>query len=190
MARVALVISFERVTEDGAHGADLKVDPSSAPIMVQHFAPAGDDSQPLKDDFALLDEDEDSAVGYADTRNAGVAGPGEKRIYARASDATVKVHLHLKSDGSAILTNENGQIELKTDGEFHVGANAQSALALAKATDDRIKALEDWAKNFTTNVFNTHTHAVPALGTSGVAAPVGAAPANGASTAAQKSFSE
>jgi hypothetical protein len=124
MSRVAIVLSFERVVDDGGQGVDVKVDPGGDSITVPHFADPGDDSCPLPGDTAALGESSgagaEHATGYADTRNAGKALAGEKRLYARAADGTVKVELWLKRDGSIVISNGQGSFAMETGGNVTI----------------------------------------------------------------------
>lgn len=195
--RLGEVQTFERVQEDGAEVALLKVDTGGDTVTVYHNGDAGDDSQPLKGDTVVLDESEENVVSYSDHRNAGLSGPGEKRIYARRSDGTAVAQIHLHSDGSVMVSNDNGSVELAANGnvtilpnaELRVGANAQSAVALAQATDDRISALENALAQFINTVFNPHIHP-DALGTTGPTPAPGTPPTPGNTTASQMTFSE
>jgi hypothetical protein len=57
-------------------------------------------------------------VGYLDPKNEQKAAAGEKRIYSRDGGGNTVVELWLKADGSALLSNGTGAIELKPDGEI------------------------------------------------------------------------
>jgi len=86
----------------------------------QLFSDSGTDAPPLTDDYVATvptqSRNRSAVVGCVDGKNASEAQPGERRTYARDSSGEVAVTLHLKGDGSARLFNENGYIELKTDG--------------------------------------------------------------------------
>jgi hypothetical protein len=120
MPRLAFVVSFERSDEEGAKVALLKVDTGGDTITVYHHGDIGDDSQPLPNDTVVLDEAEENVVSYADTVNAGKAGPGDKRIYARKADGSMAVELWLKANGSTLLANENGRWELAANGDVTI----------------------------------------------------------------------
>lgn len=122
MGRLAKVLSFIR----GAGGkSDTKCDPGGGAIrQAQHAQPPGDDSHPLPGDYAVLVELPQSgrfaAVGYVDPQNEQTAGPGERRIYARAADGARIVALWLKADGSASLSNASGFFTLREDGAVDI----------------------------------------------------------------------
>lgn len=85
-----------------------------------HFADSGDDSHPLPGDYAAttgtLQTGVETAVGYIDPKNAPVAEPGEKRIYARDGSGNVIVEVHLKNDGEAIVLNSGASFTVRLDG--------------------------------------------------------------------------
>lgn len=117
--------SLARVTRGTASVSDLKTDPGGgANVTAQHFAPAGDDSNPLPDDYALIIPGQRagqmSAAGYVDPKNAGITAPGEKRIYARDSSGGVTVEHHLKSSGEATTFNQKANITIAPDGKITV----------------------------------------------------------------------
>jgi hypothetical protein len=121
MAQIATVLSSARSTDEtGAHLTDVKVDPGgNTSVTAEHYAAAGDDSLPLPGDSVALDDSSGTGVkrasAYADTKNAGKAGPGEKRSYARAADGTPVVEMWLKADGTFVISGllpAGGKIEL------------------------------------------------------------------------------
>jgi phage gp45-like len=82
------------------------------------------------------------------------------------------------------------KVFLAEDGTVRLGAKDPSQfVALANKVDQRIKALEDWAQDFVTNVYLAHTHPSPA-GPTGTPQPSGTPPQNGSSTAASKTKAE
>lgn len=125
MGRIARLLSFARVMRRGAVISDAKCDPGGgANVTAEHFAPPGDDSHPLPGDYVALiaasGNGRETAAGYLDTINAPVASPGEKRMYARDGGGASVVSLWLKADGSALLSNGGGYIELKASGDVHI----------------------------------------------------------------------
>jgi len=137
MSRVAAVLSSERVTDDDGHGVDVKCDPGGNPITAPHFADAGDDSQPLPGDFVALGDSSGSGgehvSGFADVRNEGKAKPGEKRIYARDASGAVKIELWLRGDGSLVIDNGSGQVELAKSGDVTINGVVIDASGNVKA---------------------------------------------------------
>jgi len=110
MGLIGQVLSFARRVVEGVPRADVKGDPGGgANHTVQHFAPPGDDSQPLPGDTyattSVRGSGHDVAVAYADPKNAGEAAAGEVRRYARAADGTPVCEFWLKSDGAVEITS-------------------------------------------------------------------------------------
>ena len=126
MGRVAKILSFIRTALNGAKVTDVKTDTGGGVnITAQHFADAGDDSFPLKTDYAISVGVEGSGkevvVGYLDPINTPKAGAGDKRIFARDADSgAVVVEVWLKSDSSAIISNSNGSMELQAGGTVNI----------------------------------------------------------------------
>ena len=123
MGRIAKILSFLRIDKNNAKQTDVKLDPGAgANLTAQNFAPAGDDSQPLPDDYAITSSIPQTGgaavVGFVDPKSEPVAGPGEVRKYSRDQDGATVAQHHLKSDGTVATTNENGSIELKPDGSI------------------------------------------------------------------------
>lgn len=143
MSRVAIIMSVERVVDDGGPGLDIKVGPMQ-PATVPHFADPGDDSCPLPGDSVALDESSGSsgaehATGYADTKNAGIAKPGEKRFYSRDTDGKVLSSIYMKNDGTVELTAKvfvfKGDVKIEgkldTSGEVTAKAGTPAAVKLS-----------------------------------------------------------
>lgn len=122
MGRIARLLSFVRLTKNGAKVSDVKVNPGGDPnITAEHFADAGDDSHPLITDYVALNTDtgagRETAIGYLDPINESKAQPGDKRIYGRDADTgEVVVEVWLKNDGTAVVSNENGSVTLRPNG--------------------------------------------------------------------------
>lgn len=124
-ARIATVLSFVRVTRNGANISDVEVDPDGGSnITAEHSAPAGLDCPPLPDDSAVAVPVQGSGrfvvVGYFDPANAGSAEPGEVRLYARDEEGVIVSAVHLKNNGTIEAANENGQFSLQAGGNFVV----------------------------------------------------------------------
>lgn len=135
MGLIALLKSFTLTERNGAKVADAKVDlGGGAMATAESYTSAGDDSQPLPGDYVItmgiMREGKRVAVGYLDIASAQKAGPGEKRAYSRDSGGSEKAELWLKSDGTAVLSNENGQVELAADGGI-LAENGGVSLELA-----------------------------------------------------------
>jgi hypothetical protein len=104
----AVVLRVERVGGDDGHGADVVIDPSGQPITAPHYAAPGVDALPLPGDFVALAEGAGAgaelAVGYADTSVAGLAQPGEIRLYCRNAGGATVSSIWLKGDGTVVIT--------------------------------------------------------------------------------------
>lgn len=101
-------------------------------VVTEHFQPPGEDSAGLPGDWTLHVRVPRSG-GYATlgvvTGLEPKAGPGEVRRYARDEDGAEVVSFWLKSDGSAIMENENGRQELRANGSSLL-ANDNGAVEL------------------------------------------------------------
>ena len=126
MGWVAKVLSFTRVTRNGAKLSDVKLDPGGGPNATgEHFADAGDDSYPLPTDYAAAISiprgGGKAPVGYADPINEKKATAGETRKYGRDPATGLAVNeVWLKADSSVIIANALGAIELKADGSVDI----------------------------------------------------------------------
>jgi len=134
---LADVKEFTRSVVEGKQTPEVKVDRGGGDATTAyHFVPPGDDSQPLPTDVAYLGEDTGTgnaqALGYQDPDTAPVAGAGEKRIYARSGPGVVACEIWLKADGTVLLKNAQGSLELTVDGTARV-SNALGSLELAAA---------------------------------------------------------
>lgn len=133
--RIAKLLSFIRVTRNGARISDVKINPGGGRnVTAEHFASPGDDSHPLTSDYVLSvsvpRQGGEAVAGYLDPINTPRATPGDKRIYARnASNGATIVELWLKSDGSAILSNDSGSVTLGVNGSI-TGSNDNGSFAL------------------------------------------------------------
>lgn len=122
MSTIAVVQSFERVTDENGEGADITVEAAGEEGAVdeaEHFANSGDDAPPLKGDFAALSDapgkGSQRVAGYVDPKNKGKALAGEKRIYARAPDGSVAAEIWIHGDGLVEIT------ALAAGGRYKIG---------------------------------------------------------------------
>ena len=134
MGLIARVLSFTRVTRNGAQVSDTKANPGGGPnLTAEHFASPGDDSHPLTMDYVYLSPAPQrgrySAVGYVDPLNQPQAQAGEKRIYGRNAEGSVIVQFWLKNDGEALLSNDSGSVTLNPDGSI-LGSNSAGSFEL------------------------------------------------------------
>jgi len=123
MGKTAVVEVFER---SGAVET-VRVDPGGgASVTADHCASPGDDSPPLPGDYAELVEStgkgNEAAVGYTDPNNTREAAPGEKRWYARDADGNVVSSGWHKADGTILVTNGNGTVQIAPDGTVSMPA--------------------------------------------------------------------
>lgn len=91
-------------------GIDVKADRGSNDnVTAQHFSSPGDDSLALPGDYCALSgatgTGRQTAVGYRDGKNGGLAAPGEKRIYARDAGGAVVCEMWLKNDGTINISS-------------------------------------------------------------------------------------
>jgi hypothetical protein len=119
------VVEFTRAVVEGKQTPEVKVDRGGGDaITAYHFAPAGDDSPPLPSDVAYLGDDQGTgnaqALGYQDPDSLPVAGVGEKRIYSRSAPGVVACEVWLKANGTLVLKNLLGSIELDLAGNVTV----------------------------------------------------------------------
>jgi hypothetical protein len=110
--RLGKVLFAERdTTEEGAPvvlvHVNLGDDSNDEVIKTQHMSLPGEDSIPLVGDEVVVEESEGqgdtTAVAYADSKNPGVAEPGERRQYARDDEGTLVCEVWLKKDGTIAL---------------------------------------------------------------------------------------
>lgn len=126
MGFLAEVKSFARRTEAGAHVAEAKVaiDDGADTLTALALSAPGDDAPPLPGDLAYLGDDAGAGaaqiVGYQDPATPPVAAAGERRIYSRSGPGAVAAEVWLKGDGSLVLSNALGRIELGPDGRVMI----------------------------------------------------------------------
>jgi hypothetical protein len=122
---ISIVKQFVRAVVDGAYKVSITHDPGYPDSNdAEVYGPSGDDSPPLPEDFALLVETpgagRQNVAGYMDTRNEGVAEPGEVRRYARDPDGVVVATIWMKGDGTITIVNDNGSIEMAPSGDVTI----------------------------------------------------------------------
>lgn len=115
------VLGYERTERRGAKVANVESDAGGGDVLTaEHYQPSGDDAQPLPKDFAVAVPSAGSGrevvVAFLDPANAGDAGPGERRIYARDSEGVPVCEVWLKSTGEVLVSNDNGSATLRPDG--------------------------------------------------------------------------
>lgn len=124
MGHIGRLLSFLRVTRpEDIRATDAQVDTGGGVVITaDNFAPAGDDSQPLPEDYALVVPTPRSGsgalAGFVDIKNEPKAGPGEKRLYARDAEGLPVCEIWLKADKSVTVVNESGSFALQADGNI------------------------------------------------------------------------
>lgn len=155
MGRIAQVLEFTRRVLNGNNVAETKADPGgNANKTFEHFAPVGDDSQPLAGDFVATADSSGSGrehvTGYSDPKNAGKAAAGEVRRYARNP-----------ADGSVIAV-----VWLRNDGTVELGLTPDDFVALASRVLDELESVKADFDALKT-AYDGHKHSSPAGGTTG-----------------------
>lgn len=167
---VAEVLSVTRTEVDGVHVTDIKADPGGGDnITAQHFATAGDDSHPLPGDSVVMVPEGGSgtevAVGYLDPKNEPEAQAGERRLYSRDEDGAIQAVIWLKNDGSILIDNGSGTVELAAGGDVTINGVTIDTSGNISAPGE-VTAMADAAP------VNLSTHQHPtAMGPSGPPTP-------------------
>lgn len=145
---IARVVAFARTVVEGAKAPEVRIDDGTgAASTPYHFAPPGDDSQPLAGDVVHVADAAGagfgSAVGYQDPETEPKAAPGEKRIYARSGPGVVACEVWLRADGSVhVLTGETA-IVVDADSVRLGSAGASQFVALAQLVADQLTILKN-----------------------------------------------
>lgn len=139
MGVIGKILSFVRVSRNGANVSDVKLDPGGGPVVTaEHFSTPGDDSHPLPGDYVraatVPQSGRFASTGYVDPGNQQKAQPGEKRIYARDDNGAQVVEVWLKNDGTTTISNSNGSVTLSPDGSI-LGQNSNGSFELQAAGD-------------------------------------------------------
>jgi hypothetical protein len=125
MGLISIVRQFARTVVEGAYRTYVTHDPGYPDTNEAYvFGPSGEDSPPLPEDSVYLGDSpgagRENALGYMDTRNEGVAEPGEKRMYARDPDGAIVATIWMQGDGTIFLSNGNGSIEMAPSGDVTI----------------------------------------------------------------------
>ena len=128
---IGKLLEFTRTTIRGIAASIAKVDLGGGHTSeCQHFSPAGDDSQPLAEDYAIAvpiaNSGQYAIAGYVDVNNAQSAEPGGKRIYARGSDGAQVAELWLKNTGEIVASNAIGNVSVSPAGDIDISNNIAS----------------------------------------------------------------
>ncbi|MEE9393708.1 MAG: hypothetical protein V3W41_14490 [Planctomycetota bacterium] len=138
---IATVLDVFRTTRGGAHVTDVKCDPGGGGnITVEQMGPPGDDSPPLPTDSVGALPVEGSgrvvAAGYADPFNPSDREPGEKRLYSRDSNGTVKAAIVLDGEGSVTVKHAatGAVVQLQENGLIVVGESGGASAIFDNAS--------------------------------------------------------
>lgn len=119
------VLSVLRVIRNGAPAVDVKTDPGGAALInPEHTGSPGDDCPPLPGVDYLAGHGVQGTgrgvvSGYVDTKNAGIAEPGETRRVARDDDGVIVSTVRQYKDGKVLIENDNGSVELSGNGQYY-----------------------------------------------------------------------
>ncbi len=143
---------------------EIKGDSGGGDIsQVDHFGPAGLDSQPLKGDLVNLVNGPQTGLGvvsgYHDIKGNLEAEPGESRLYARDSSGGVVCDIWLKADGDIVINSINSGKDVIINGVKIDSSGNISAPGEVSANSETVPI------NLT-----THTHAT-AMGPTGPSLP-------------------
>lgn len=131
MAVNGLILSVERVEgPNGEKYPSVKVDRGGgATVNAALLTAPNVDSLPLPGDVAHVEETKrnggPNAVATVDPKGEPVAQPGEFRATARTADGTVVAAVHVKADGSVVVTTEAGDNTFNPDGSVEFSNGAQ-----------------------------------------------------------------
>ena len=121
MSRTAVVISVEKLDDEGAKVREVKCDVGGGDVLTADLAsPPGEDSEPLPGDAVALAEGSGAgelvAVGVLDTANELKAAGGEVRRYARDESGAPVAEIWIKATGDIAITaiKSGANIEIST----------------------------------------------------------------------------
>lgn len=123
MNLIGIIRGIVRSTRRSANVTRVQADPGAGNnLSADIYGPSGDDSQPLPGDYVAMlrlpGQNRFVSVGVIDPMNTDQSLPGEKRLYSRDGDGVIVASLWLKNDGSVLLTNDNGSLELQSSGDI------------------------------------------------------------------------
>lgn len=126
MGQIGTVLDIEPNVEDGDTTPDVKVDFGAEPITCPLLS-SGIDAQPMVGDYVATTSHrgdvERTVVAFGDPSTPRKAASGEWRVYGRDASGAVVNEFWLKVDGSVVVNNDNGSIELGADGTVSVNGN-------------------------------------------------------------------
>lgn len=121
MGRIGIINSFRRTEKLGMSIGEATVEiGGDERITAQLFESPGGNSVPKIGDWVHVASQPGtgrwSIVGWIDPKNKQKAQDGDQRSYARDSNGNVVVESWLKNDGSGVMANNFGTIELTPHG--------------------------------------------------------------------------
>lgn len=124
----AIVVSTHREAVESKPVTEVRLDTGGNAVTADHFDGAGEDALPLPGDVAEYGYGAPAGsleiIGYHDPKNQGLAGPGEKRIYARNPNSGTIVCQILLGSGGAInidgLVNGGTAVLDPSDGSWTI----------------------------------------------------------------------
>lgn len=139
MGQLGLVLSFVRVTRNGAEVSDVKVNLGGGLIVTaEHSATPGVDSNPLPGDYAYVapapQSGREVTAGYVDPETPPKALAGETRAYARGDDGNAVAEVWVRNTGEVTIANDNGSVTLRANGSI-LGQNSSGSFELQVAGD-------------------------------------------------------
>ena len=87
------------------------------------YQPAGDDAAPLLSDYVIMVKGVNGqyhAVGFLDPKNANIAEPGGRRIYARNASGSEVASVYVKPDGEVEIKNALGNFKMLPTGVVNI----------------------------------------------------------------------
>lgn len=149
MGLISLVKSVFKSNKNDVEYREIKSDKSGGDnVSSEHFSNAGDDSQPLSGDYAVLLEIPRNggmaAIGYIDPKNAPKAGDGEKRSYGRNAQGDEVNQVWLKSDGTVIIGNDSITLTLTPNNTITINNGSEE---FVKTLSDALQEVIDITTN-------------------------------------------
>lgn len=137
MGRIAELLEYTRVSEEGITIGEVKVDCGGGDIVTaMHYAPPGDDSHPLPGDLVFLQDSAGTgnfvAVGFVDPKIIPEAEPGERIIFSRSGPGQIAAKIHLKANGSVVI---NDKVEISPEGDVSTSGDVSSDGTVTGAID-------------------------------------------------------
>jgi hypothetical protein len=125
MGSLGAVVSFERATTAGEQTPEVRIDRGGdEPLTAGHYTPPGVDAAPLPGDNAYAGDDVGAGVaqvtGYQDPLTPPLSAAGEVRVYSRALPGVAAAEVWAKADGTLILRNPLGSVELAPTGKVTI----------------------------------------------------------------------